>query len=323
MIATLPAPLLAAIEAEASTVPPARLREAAEALSGAYRGNATLKAALSPADRAAYLAVRFPSTFAAARVAWVELANAIPLANVESVLDAGAGPGTASLAAHDLLPAATRYTWLERDVGWRTAADRLATAAALTPQHRNAALGPALALDPHDVVVAAYALNELPPAARPAVVDALWRAARRAVIILEPGTPAGFQIVRAAREAVLAQGAHAAAPCTHDTLCPMSRRDWCHRPVRVARTALHRGAKHAQLGFEDEKFSFVVLTRDPPARAAKARIVRKPMRNAGHVHLDLCNADGLERATVTRSDRETYRQARDAEWGGAWPPQDD
>lgn len=323
MIATLPAPLLAAIEAETSTVPPARLREAAEALSGAYRGKAAVKAALSPVDRAAYLAVRFPSTFAAARVAWVQLARAIPLTNVESVLDAGAGPGTASLAAHDVLPPATRYTWLERDAGWRDAADRLAAAAALKPHHRNAALGPTLTLDPHDIVIAAYALNELPPAARSAVVDALWRAAHRAVILLEPGTPAGFEIVRTAREAVLAQGGHAAAPCTHDALCPMSRRDWCHRPVRVARTALHRGAKHAQLGFEDEKFSFVVLTRDPPARTAKARIVRKPMRNAGHVHLDLCNADGLARTTVTRSDRDTYRQARNTEWGGAWPPQGD
>lgn len=323
MIATLPTPLLAAIEAETSTVPAPRLREAAEALSGAYRRKAALKAALTAADRAAYLAVRFPSTFAAARVVWDQLARAIPLANVQSVLDVGAGPGTASLAAHGLLSDMARYTWLERDAGWRPAADRLAAAMGLKPHHRNAALGSSLTLEPHDIVVAAYALNELPKDAHANVVDALWRAARRALILIEPGTPAAFEIVRTARESVLGQGGHAAAPCTHDALCPMSRRDWCHRPVRVARTAVHRGAKHAQLGFEDEKLSFVVLTRDPPARTTASRIVRKPIRNAGHVHLDLCAVDGLERTTVTRSDRDTYRQARDAEWGGIWPPQDD
>lgn len=323
MIATLPAPLLAAIEAETSTVPATRLREAAEALSGAYRGKATIKAALTTAGRAAYLAVRFPSTFAAARVAWEELARAMPLSNVRSVLDAGAGPGTASLAAHDLLNDTTRYTWLERDAGWRPAGDRLAGALEVKPRHLNAALGSALKLEGHDVVVTAYALNELPPSERTAVVDKLWQAARSALILIEPGTPVGFEIIRAAREAVLAQRGHAAAPCTHDALCPMSRRDWCHRPVRVARSPLHRGAKQAHLGFEDEKFSFAVLTRDPPTRSAAGRIVRKPIRNAGHVHLDLCTDDGLERVTVTRSDRDAYRAVRDAGWGELWPPQRD
>ena len=323
MIAALPDPISRAIAAEIATVPPAQLRAAASALSGAYRGKSTLDKALSAASRAAYLAVRFPSTFAVASAVWRELARTGLAAEIRTVLDAGAGPGTASLAAGGFLDAGTRYTQLERDAGWRNTAQRLAAAANIAIDHRAVALAPSLAIDAHDAIVAAYALNELTDDERSAVVDALWRAAKHALIIIEPGTPRGFSIVRAARESVLARGGHAAAPCTHNAPCPMSTDDWCHRPERIARSAAHRSAKDARLGFEDEKFSFVILTRKPLSDSAVGRIVRKPIRNAGHVHLDLCTGGELKRTTVARSDGALYRQARDAAWGEIWPPYDD
>jgi ribosomal protein RSM22 (predicted rRNA methylase) len=103
----------------------------------------------------------------------------------------------------------------------------------------------------------------------------------------------------------------------------MSRADWCHRPVRVARSAAHREAKRADLSYEDEKFAYIVLTREAPRRRAPARIVRKPIRNAGHLHLDGCESGGIKRRTISRSDGPLYRAARDASWGDLWPPQDD
>jgi ribosomal protein RSM22 (predicted rRNA methylase) len=323
MIATPPPTLSRAIDAELATIPAARLRAAAEALSHAYRSRRVLQHALSPAERAAYLAVRFPSTFAVALTVWREFARVSPAARVASVLDAGAGPGTASLAAIGILNLGTRYTWLERDAGWRDAAARLAAACELRPTLLQGAIAGGMKPAPHDVVIASYALNELDAGERNAAVQALWQSAKYALIVVEPGTPAGFEIVRSAREGVLSLGGHAAGPCTHDASCPMSTTDWCHRPQRVMRTPAHRAAKRAQLGFEDEKFSFVILTREPPDRSAAARIVRKPIRAAGHVHLDLCAGGALSRVTVARSDGPAYRDARKVAWGDAWPPHDD
>lgn len=317
MIATLPQALSQAIEAEVAEHDAAAIRTAAAALSEAYRGKRAIARTLSPVERAAYLAVRFPSTFASAAAVWGELATVCDLASVRTVLDAGAGPGTASLAAYSVLPRAT-FSLFERDSGWRQTAARLTTALGVESTFRTGALPGAIA--PHDIVVSAYALNELPESERAKAIAALWPAARVALIVLEPGTPKGFAVCDMARTQTLAAGAHAAAPCTHNDRCPMTTADWCHRPVRLARSAIHRSAKLSALAHEDEKFSYVILTRDPPRRVAQARIVRKPMRNAGHVHLDLCNANGLQRTTVGRSDKANYRDARDAEWGSVWPP---
>jgi ribosomal protein RSM22 (predicted rRNA methylase) len=180
-----------------------------------------------------------------------------------------------------------------------------------------------MSVEPHDGVIACYALGELPQQERTAAIAALWSLAKKVFVVIEPGTPDGFENILRVRQHILASGGHAAAPCTHDAACPMNRADWCHRPVRVARSATHRAAKGAELSYEDEKFAYIVATRSAPLRRAPARIVRKPIRNAGHLHLDGCEADGIKRRTISRSDGKLYRTARDASWGDLWPPQDD
>lgn len=313
----LPETLLNAVEAELQQHDPNAIRNAADALSRSYRGQAGIAPALSPVARAAYLAVRFPSTFASASIVWAQVAQVLAAAKIETVLDVGAGPGTASLAAADTFPSAT-FSQAERDAGWRAIAGHLAKAASIATSFQPAALPHRF--PQHDVVVAGYALNELPARDLAGATRDLWDAARKALIVLEPGTPRGFAIAESVRAQILAAGGHAAAPCAHNDLCPMTSADWCHQPVRVARSASHRAAKLGALPFEDEKFSYVIMTREPPRRIAPARIVRKPIRNAGHVHLDLCTAGTLQRVTVARSDKELYRDARDAVWGDHWPP---
>ncbi len=321
MIASLPQTLAGAIDAELAPHAAKDLRAAAQALSEAYRNKSGIPRTLSPIERAAYLAVRFPSTFAVAAAVWLEFSRSVPNRAITSVLDIGAGPGTASLATQDQLPAGTRYTLIERDSGWRQTAERLARASKLDVQFQPGTFGTKTAT--HDVVVACYALGELPASEQPAAIDSLWQATASALIVIEPGTPKGFELVRSVREHTLERDAHAAAPCTHNLTCPMSANDWCHQPVRVARAAAHRAAKDAPLAYEDEKFSFVILTRKPPVHTASARIVRKPIRKPGHVHLDLCENGALQRTSIGKSAGPAYRAARDADWGQTWPPAED
>lgn len=306
-----------ALEQELARFPLSELREVAESLSIGYRDRSKIRHTLSPIDRAAYLGVRFPSTFAVAGHVWDDVAQFIEPIEVETILDVGAGPGTASLAAARIFPQA-QFSLFERDAGWREIATTLSRAAEMKARFIPGAIEQATQLGEHDVVVASYALNELPAAHLAAAVGQLWRCARKAMIVIEPGTPKGFEVVQNVRAQLLAVGAHAAAPCTHDLTCPMSPQDWCHRPVRVRRSAAHRFLKRAELGYEDEKFSYVVMTRAAPQRLGAGRVVRKPIRPKGHVHLDVCTSDGLRRVTSSKRQGAAYKAARDCDWGDVW-----
>lgn len=296
----------------------AALRNHAAALSSRYRSRSGIPVALSAAERAAYLATRFPATYAGALSAWrmVEARGGLPAPR--SVLDAGAGPGTASLALADVV-APGRVTLLERDAGWRDTALRLATAMGHAADFVPGSLEAALPGGAHDAVVAAYALNELPADAQVAAALRLWAATGHMLLVIEPGTPAGFATVRAVRAAIVAQGGHVLAPCTHDAPCPVAGDDWCHFAVEVQRSSLHRAAKGGTLAHETEKTSFVALARHPAGAGDSGRIVRRPIRAKGHVHLDACRAGRIERVTFSRRQGERYRQARDCAWGDLLP----
>jgi ribosomal protein RSM22 (predicted rRNA methylase) len=175
----------------------------------------------------------------------------------------------------------------------------------------------------HDLVVAAYVLNELPEVRRAEIVDALWERATNGLLLVEPGTPAGFAVIRQARGQLLEAGGTVLAPCPHDCACPMPDDDWCHFAQRINRTRLHRAVKGGTLAYEDEKFSYVAVARRPAPPIA-GRVIRHPQILPGRVVLQLCTPEGLRTTTITRGkDRAAFRQARDLRWGDALLPQDE
>jgi ribosomal protein RSM22 (predicted rRNA methylase) len=127
--------------------------------------------------------------------------------------------------------------------------------------------------------------------------------------------------VLAARDRLLAAGLRVVAPCPHERPCPL-RRDWCHFSVRINRSALHRRVKGAELGYEDEKFSYVTAVRDPAPTTGQVpgRILRHPLHRKGMVLLRVCTPDGTAISeTVSKRQGDRYRAARDLAWGDAWP----
>jgi len=94
--------------------------------------------------------------------------------------------------------------------------------------------------------------------------------------------------------------------------------DWCHFSQRVERTSQHRQLKGGTLGYEDEKFSYIIAGKIDVASVG-SRIVRHPGKHSGHVKLSLCTPQGqIENRTVARSSKSEYRAARKAEWGDTW-----
>jgi ribosomal protein RSM22 (predicted rRNA methylase) len=325
VVAVLPDDLSSALDDELARHPVHRLTQSVDRLSTRYRqgDSATSPILTSDVDVAAYAGYRMPATYAAVHAVLAEAASRAPGFEPRTQVDVGGGTGAAVWAAADVWPSLARCTVVEQVAGAIGLGKRLA-AGARRPVVRDAEWRRGLA-DPAgpapeaDLVTLSYVLGELPGASREDVVR--WLAAKAgAVALIEPGTPAGYERIRAARAQLIELGLHVVAPCPHDGECPIvAGVDWCHFAARLPRSPLHRRLKAATLGFEDEKFAYVVAGRFTPERP-DARIVRHPKKHKGWVALDLCTAtDGLKGGVaVSKKQGPRYRAARDAEWGDGW-----
>ena len=277
-------------------------------------------------EQLAYLMVRMPATYAAVVSALQTGRESMPGFAPENSIDLGAGPGTALWGACEVFPSLQRLQALEKDAGLvslgRELAERASGAIREADWH-NIDLRSWKAEGRYALVVASYSLGELSAADRKRVLRVAWEACDGALAVIEPGTRRGFEAIAEMRDWLIAAGAKLAAPCPHELACPMRvAGDWCHFSARVERTAEHRRLKEGELGYEDEKFSYVIASKLPVERPG-ARIVRHPMRYSGYTKLKLCTGEGLREETVTRSRKEKYREAKRAEWGDGWERIDD
>jgi ribosomal protein RSM22 (predicted rRNA methylase) len=317
---TIPHALQDGIDDLTGAFGPAELERSARALSDAYRagGSSAARAARTAGEVAAYLATRAPATYAAVEEVCHQTRLARPGWAPGSVLDLGAGPGIAAWAVVAEWPEVTSVAFVEAEPEMLRAGKALAERGRDVLREARWLSGDAGSpAEAADLVIASYLIGELEPRALAGFVDHVWSLTTDTLVVVEPGTTAGYRRILAAREGVIAAGGSTLAPCPHDEICPLPEGDWCHFAARLGRSRTHRLAKGADRGFEDEKFSYAVLCRSPQQTRPVARVIRRPDPRPGHVVLDLCTADGLERRTVSKRDGTDYRRARKLGWGDA------
>jgi ribosomal protein RSM22 (predicted rRNA methylase) len=269
-------------------------------------------------DFGAYLVARLPATYAAVAFCLAELARRRPQFSPQTLLDAGSGPGTAAWAATTTFPGISAVTFLDNNLLFL----KLAGSRAAQGDHPalqganglNADLSNLPGEASADLVVAAYALAEMPLAKARETAIALWKACENTLLLIEPGTPQGFARIHEARVALMAAGARLIAPCTHENVCPMQPPDWCHFSVRLARRREHMHAKKATVPFEDEKFSYLIASRQPGTLEG-ARILSPPIESKAEIKFKLCAENGLVQQSIARRDKAEYKRIRKLDWG--------
>lgn len=317
----LPSDLQAGLDVLTKGVSRNALAQRAEAISQAYRsGGGSAGTIQSRDDALAYAMARLPATFAAAAAVLAAVKAATPEFSPQTLLDVGAGPGTASWAAIGCFPELTGIDLVDENPHLRQLAlDLLASSgqdALRNAVYQKGAAGQVLPADEDaDLVIASYFIGELPDEQLLSTTDALWSKASDTLIIIEPGTPAGFARIRTARSHLIGQGGHVICPCPHDLECPLSGDDWCHFAQRLNRSRDHRQVKGATLSFEDEKFSYVALARHKLAAGACDRVLAPPRVTKAQIMTKLCTAQGLVADVASRRDRDAYRMRRSWRWG--------
>jgi ribosomal protein RSM22 (predicted rRNA methylase) len=285
------------------------LEQRAAKISAAYRDGGTSTGIKTQGDALAYLVTRAPATYAATRAVFARVTEAMPDFSPLSLLDVGAGPGTAAWAACDVWPLLDAVTLIEPNAVFRGLAARL------MPQAQVIASDIGAIKPRADLVTASYVLAELPEKAAARTAESLWTAAAQTLVLVEPGTPEGFARICAARAALIEAGGHVAAPCTHDNACPIRGNDWCHFSERLQRSRDHMIAKGARVPFEDERYAYVAVSRMPVAHGTPARIIKPVVEAKPGITVPLCEASGLRNQFVARRDKDAFRAARKKEWG--------
>jgi ribosomal protein RSM22 (predicted rRNA methylase) len=318
----LPAELKSALEAKLHGLSRSDAAERSARISQTYRSGRGSTAIRSEPDALAYALARMPATYAAVAASLNALCEIRPDFAPKTLLDIGAGPGTATWAAAEIFSSLADFTSIDANAALRTLARDLfgksprLSNVRYTPGDARAALASAEAAD---LVIASYLIGEMDDVERAALADQMWAKTRATLLIVEPGTPAGYARIIALRTQLIALGAHVAAPCPHDGECPLAAPDWCHFTQRLPRSRAHKALKDAELPFEDEKFAYVALTRTAIARRP-ARVLAQPDIGKVEVTAKLCTPNGVVVAKVPRRAKADYARARRWRWGDAVIP---
>lgn len=275
------------------------IKKAAQALSERYR-KGDRPYLRSVEDRHAYLVTRAPATEAALRRVLEEIQGE----KIETYLDIGAGPGVSWDVMCEAFPSIREATFVEKDHEFIKIGKE---------RHKGKPITWKYALDEakRDLVLFSYSWGEIEDLS---LLNEAWAACDKFLVIVEPGTPRGYKAMLKAREELIGKGAYVSGPCPHSKQCPwQNTKEWCHFGVRLERSQEHRHAKEGTLGYEDEKFSYIVLSKQK-VKPFYARMVKDLLRHKGHTLLTLCTDNGIETKTVTKSNNK-YKNINKLKWG--------
>ncbi len=162
----------------------------------------------------AYVACRMPATFAATFSILSEISRRIPDLNPKTILDFGTGPGTCLWAAkkiwsslenakaidssEHMLEIFDKFSDINREMNNHESFKNIETMRFL-PVQKTAA-----EQDKFDIVISAFTLSDLPnDTNRKFTLNSLWNQTSDMLILIDRGTPVGFDLISKARQYII------------------------------------------------------------------------------------------------------------------------
>lgn len=309
----IPQELRLAIEKQLEGNKTSAIIENSQIISKRYRQNTdgTKKLLTEQEEAVAYSISRMPATYCAVYSVFQHILE-INNGKISSLLDVGAGTGSATWAINELIDL-DKITCLEREkVMINTGKELMKNTELKDIEWKECDILKDDIKEKADIVVTSYMINEL--SEKENAILKLWEATEKILVIIEPGTPAGYKNIIEAREILLKQGAKIIAPCSHQGKCGLPKDDWCSFYVRVARSGIQRLSKKGELGYEDEKFSYIAFSKTQENNG-KERILRHPQIKQGHIKIKLCTPNGIEQRTITKKDGQIYKKVKKLDAG--------
>lgn len=312
--------LFEAIETLISSVDKKSLQKSAEALSMRYRSRQNQEETFikNKEEALAYLCMRFPATYAANNHVFSRINELSLPFSYSSFLDVGSGSGSSFFSAQSHFGAFSKVCFIEKDLNLIEIGKTLIKESKMSTT-TSWVCGDFVTKEfPNnfDVVSFSYSLGEVKN-----YKDVLSKAIvsfNDLLVIIEPGTPAGFERILKYREFLLSKGLFLLAPCPGSFSCPMQNGKWCHFSERLSRSSLHRFLKGGTLGFEDEKLSYLVFSKKQ-FKEHLPRLISFPSKKTGFIEAEFCMPDGtLLHKKFLKREEDEYKKIKKAKWGDSF-----
>ncbi|MCR4662078.1 MAG: small ribosomal subunit Rsm22 family protein [Clostridia bacterium] len=249
----------------------------------------------------AYGITRFPATYKALSTI-LEWIDPTLINESKTLLDFGAGSGASTLAVLDSISSIEKAVLIEREAEMINLGKHIFNAASYSQsiQYFNTNELINSLKYKSDIVVASYVFNEIDNNEKTKLLSTLYSLTENILIIVEPGTKNGFENIKNIRNELIDNKGYIVCPCCHNESCKLDNEDWCHFTCRLSRSKKHMLLKDAVVPFEDEKFSYIVVSKNEYNTNGN-RIIRHPIIEPKKILLKVCNKNGIEQIVVTKN----------------------
>lgn len=303
------------------------IKESFNKINNAYRGKKTLSSDLeirSDKDAKAYALYRMPATYEVIKETLFRLKEQDESFIPKSILDIGSGTGASILAFDEFFEENMEITLVEEMPAMIEISKYLQNLILESSKIRiNNIKGNFLKynFNPNiyfDLIISSYMVNELNEKELELFIEKINKLEYKYLILIVPGTPEHFRKLDKLRSLFLEKGLNIVAPCCFTGPCNVKDNNWCHFYKRIERTRLMKQIKGGELAYEDEKFSYLILSKEHfhKKKESKNRILRHPQQRKGLISFQLCSKEGIKEEIFTKSKNPSnFKELKDKIWG--------
>ncbi len=254
-------------------------------------------------DSKTYLLSRMPATYAVCLSLFCALKQQGFLGEIKTAFDVGSGTGAGFYALREF-DENIEVSLFERD------SNMLKTFKSLEPDKEVENFD--LAKDDFgqtaDLVMTSFVLSELGENERILAAKKLFDASEKYLLIIDTGTPKVWKQLMNLKSQIELFGGKLLAPCRAKE-CSL-KNDYCQFFARVERSSLHKQVKNANLSYEDEKYFYLLFSKEETNKSEGDRIIRRPVIKPNTVSLLLCTENGVIKKDFSKKDKNLFKKAK-------------
>ena len=299
-----------------NTEKPSQLKEKAKILHAGYQKNTPISTVDSYEAAVAYATSRMPATTTVLKRCLQEIPHPDL---ITTACDIGSGTGAFLWAVESSFQNLKKITLIEKNNHMTEVAKALipSSIAPTSLQFLEEDLLTLRFLPKADLLSLSYVTNELSPKTRETLISLVWEAATHYILILNPGTPHVHHHHLWIREKVAQLGGYIIAPCGSNEPCPLSKEKWCHFGLRLPRSKLQKYLKEGQAPFENEKYSYLLISKASPSRD-RSRIITPPEKTKRGLSFVSCSKGHLSKTLLTKQCLNSAPSLKKIKWGDSY-----